>query len=262
MNLYCRETSENNMETIMFIHSENMAGWMWDEQVKALNDYHCIIPDLLEHGQSKDVQQFNIIDAADKLILLIKDRTHDGKAHLVGMSMGAQIILEILNKAPEVVDHALISGALINSNPQDETFLKLLNYIIRKYIPVKNDNLSIGSYIRSYHMPRNYRKNYRESTRIIPQDTAERIIRENILFEMPSNLASVDVPVLVMVGEKDYNVIKESARDLVNTLPNCEAYLAPGMGHMWNMESPELFNQVLRCWIRKKPLPDNLKKLF
>lgn len=262
MNLYCKETGLNNQETILFIHSENMAGWMWDGQVKALNDYHCIIPDLPEHGRSKDIGPFNIKDAADMLIDLIEDKAHNGKAHLVGISMGAQIILEILNTAPEVAGHVLISGTLINSTPPDETFIKLLNYIIGKYIPVKNDNLSIGSYIRSYHMPRSFIRKYRESTRIIPLDTAEKIVRENILFEMPSNLANVDVPVLVMAGEKDYNIIKESAQELVNVLPNSVAYLAPGVGHMWNMESSQLFNQVLRCWITEKSLPDNLKAIL
>lgn len=261
MNLYIEENNQENEKSIVFLHGYSMAGWMWNEQVKAFPDYHCIVPDLPEHGRSCDIRPFNIKNAALEVIDIINEQTQDGKAHLVGMSMGAQVILEILNTAPEVVDHAFISGAVVNINPPSETFLGLLDYLINIYVPAKNDNLSIGSYIRSYGIPRDLIKKFKESTYIIPFESAENMIRESMLFDLPSNLENIDVPVLVMAGEKDYGVIKEHARDLVDTLPNSKAYLAPGVGHMWNMESPELFNQVLNSWIAGQSLPNSLKEI-
>ena len=62
---------------------------------------------------------------------------------------------------------------------------------------------------------------------------------------MPSGLEKAEVPVLVMTGEKDYKIIKESARDLLNVLPNSKGAMALKVGHMWNIENPELFNNVL-----------------
>jgi len=64
-----------------------------------------------------------------------------------------------------------------------------------------------------------------------------------------------------MMGEKDYKVIKESARDLVKVLPNSSAYIVPKLGHVWNMESMELFNHVLRNFITGKSLPSVLEPL-
>lgn len=259
MNLHIKETGKENPETILFLHEDNMAGWMWDEQVKAFQDYHCIVPDLPEHGGSHDSVPFTIEDAARMIIDIIRNKAHNDKAHLVGISMGAQVILQILSTTPEVVDHALISGALVNTSPHNETFLKLLDYLIKKYIPVKNDNLSIGSYIRSYNIPKGLSKKFKESTYVIQPDSAERIIREKILFEMPSNLENVEVPVLIIAGEKEYKVIKESLWDLVNIFTNSKAYFAPGVGHMWNIENPELFNRVLRSWIQDEELTTELE---
>lgn len=104
------------------------------------------------------------------------------------MSLGAQLILQILSKAPEVVDHALISGVLVNKTTPTENFKKLLDYLLEVYIPPKNDNLSIGSYIRSYNMPRGLIRKFKESTHVISEDSSDRIIRENLLFERPAGL--------------------------------------------------------------------------
>lgn len=252
MDLYCKETGKENLQTIIFLHEINMAGWMWEGQVTALNDYHCLIPDLPEHGRSNEIYPFTINKSAELIIDLIKNKANKGKAHLVGISLGAQIILQILNKAPEVADHVLISGAPVNFTKPTEDFLKLFNYLMKVYIPVKNDNLIIGSYIRSYGIPKNLIKKFKESIHIINEESAERIIREHLLFPMPLNLEKIEVPVLVMAGEKDYKFIKESTRRLINTLPNSKSYLAPKVGHMWNIENNELFNQILRSWITEK----------
>ncbi len=64
---------------------------------------------------------------------------------------------------------------------------------------------------------------------------------------------------LVMFGEKDYRIIKESADELLNVIPNSKGAVARKVGHMWNMEKPKLFNDVLRAWITDNPLFEVLK---
>lgn len=261
MNLYVKETGKTNLETIVFIHADGMAGWMWDEQLKAFEDYHCLVPDLPEHGRSCDVRPFTVECAANMIIDIIRDKIHNGKAHLVGMSLGAQVIVKILSTAPEVVDHAFLGGVLVRSAPPTENFIELLNHLIKIYLPVKNNSLCIGSYIRSYNIPKNLRGKFRESTRIIKPDSSARIIKEGTLFKMPASLENVNVPVLVMVGEKDYIIIGESAKNLLNILPNSKGASALKVGHMWNMENPELFNHVIRCFLNDENLPDGVKAL-
>ena len=104
--------------------------------------------------------------AADMIIDIIKNKAHNGKAHLVGISLGAQIIVQILSIAPEVVDHALISGTLVHSIPHTETFLKLLNYLIKAYEPVKDTNFFIKANMRTYNMPKSLFNEFKESTRL------------------------------------------------------------------------------------------------
>ncbi len=261
MSLYIKETGENNDETLLFLHGEVFAGWMWDKQLKSFSDYHCIVVDLPGHGKSSKIKSLTIENTAEMIIDLIQDHAHGKKAHLIGISMGAQIIVQILGAAPEVVDHAFISGTLVRTSPPTKNFSKHLNHLIEIYTPVKNNPLYIKSYMKSYNIPKNLYSKFKESTYNIEQDTLDNIIRENMLFKMPEGLENAHVPVLVMTGEKDYNIINESAKKLINVLPNSNRAYALKVGHIWNMENPELFNNVLKAWINDESLPIGVKIL-
>jgi pimeloyl-ACP methyl ester carboxylesterase len=256
MNLYVDERGQENEETIVFLHVGGISGWMWTEQLEAFKDYHLLIPDLPEHGKSVDVKPFTMKSAAEMVVDIIRTRAHGGRAHLVGISLGGQLILEILSTAPEVVDHVLISGTLVHSIPHTETMLKLLDYAFKAYAPVKDTAFFIKANMRTYNISKSYFKEFKESTRLIKTDSLDRILHENMFFQMPPELEKADVPVLVMAGEKEYKVIKESAEDLIKVLPNAKGITAPKVGHMWNLEYPDLFNKVLRRWITNGALPE------
>ena len=261
MDLYFKEKGLGNAETIIFLHGGAMAGWMWDDQLKAFNDYHCIVPDLPEHGLSSDVKPFTIGNSAEIILDLIHEHTINGNANLVGMSLGAQIIVQILSKAPKLVDHAFISGTMIRSSSHSETFLKLLNYAIKVYKPVKDTDFFINANMRTYNMPKNLFDKFKESTLHVNDDSLDRILTESMLFKLPNGLEKVKAPVLVMTGEKDYKIIKESANDLITSLPTSIGYMAPKLGHTWNLEDSKLFNWVLRRWINNESLKDDLLPL-
>jgi pimeloyl-ACP methyl ester carboxylesterase len=48
-----------------------------------------------------------------------------------------------------------------------------------------------------------------------------------------------------------------AARELRRRLP-AKAVMAPGVGHIWNLEAPDLFTETVRAWMRDRPLPKEL----
>ena len=256
--LYFKETGKENHETIVFLHGGALAGWMWDKQLEAFKDYHCLVPDLPEHGKSKEIKPFTIEGAANLVLDLIRSRAHGGKAHVVGISLGAQIIVEMLSKSPEVMNHVLISGTLVRRVPATDFFLKLLNYTIKTYMPIKDTDFLIKANIRSYNFPKEYFKPLKEATMSISSDSLNRILHENMLFRIPEGMENVNNRVLIIAGGKEYGIIKESAGDLNRVLPNSQYFIAVNMVHSWNLAAPEFFNSVLRAWITDKKLPEGL----
>ncbi len=80
-------------------------------------------------------------------------------------------------------------------------------------------------------------------------------------FKLPAGLSRATAPTLVVVGQKEYGMMKQSARDLVAALPNAKGCIARKVGHNWSLEAPELFAQTVRAWIENKLLPDQLLPL-
>ena len=256
MKLHVEEVGQENSETIVFLHEASLAGWMWKEQVKSFKDYHLIIPDLPEHGKSANIKPFAIKTAAGLVINIIKTLAHHQEAHLVGVGMGGQLVLEIMDRAPELVGSAMISG--VQTSPHTEALLELLDYTLNAYKPVKDTDFFIKARMRTYNISKTYRKDFRESTRQINSDSLKRVLHESMLFQISPRLKGVDAPVLLVLGGKEYEVVKKSAEDLMKVVPEIEVLKIPEIGHIWNLENPELFNRILRSQITNEVLNNDL----
>src|SRR5262249_33364610 len=64
-----------------------------------------------------------------------------------------------------------------------------------------------------------------------------------------SLLASIDVPVLIVVGEHDLLTPPSDSEAMLERLPNARLERIDQAGHMANLENPEHFNQVVLEWL-------------
>ena len=259
MGLYFKETGKSNNETIIFLHAGMSSGWMWDKHVESLKDYHCLIPDLPEHGKSIDIKPFTMESAAIEVIDIIKERAHGGKAHIVGLSLGAQVAVQILSTAPEVIDHAVITGTLVREAGSSLSIF--MNIFYKFYMRLKDVDFFIKMGMKAQSIPLEYFENVKKDTKALTWSSLNNIIRENGSFRIPEKLCRSKNRVLVLVGEKEVKVVYGSALDLNKCLSNSKAYEVVNFGHTWPLESSELFTSVLRAWINDNPLPDILLKL-
>jgi len=73
--LHYKEYGDGNSTLMVFIHGGGVSGWMWDKQIEYFcPNFHCLVPDMPEHGRSKNGVQFTINDAADQINELEKQR--------------------------------------------------------------------------------------------------------------------------------------------------------------------------------------------
>ena len=68
--------------------------------------------------------------------------------------------------------------------------------------------------------------------------------------EKKSELGSLSLPTLVIVGERDGGSL-EPCRDLARLLPRAELAVVPGAGHVVNLENPLRFNEVLSDFLSR-----------
>lgn len=230
---------------------------MWDHQVEALqNEYQCIVPDLPGHGKSKTITPFSIEANAEAVAAFIQKHACEGKAHIVGHSLGAQIALQLIYTAPEVVDRAMINSALVRPMSIMTKFTPML---VKRSMPLAQKKWFARLQAKALDIPEQYFNRYFEESKSISEDSLVQILEENGTFDLPTGLADTNIPSLILVGQKEKKILHQSAQDLITTIPNAKGYMVKKVGHSFNFEDPHLFNQVLHKWISDQPLP--LEKL-
>jgi pimeloyl-ACP methyl ester carboxylesterase len=95
---------------IVFIHGAMMGRSVWHPQIQALADrYRCITVDQPGHGTLKD-SRFTL-DVAVENVLRAIDREADGRAVVVGLSLGGYVAMTLAGRHPEKVRGLVIAGS-------------------------------------------------------------------------------------------------------------------------------------------------------
>jgi pimeloyl-ACP methyl ester carboxylesterase len=272
MSLYVAEYGPAGAPTIVFLHGGGGGGWMWKPQVEALKgDYHLLVPDLPEQGRSTDAGSFTMAAAADQVAELIRMRA-GGRAHVVGLSEGAQVAVQLLATAPELVETAIVSSALVHpikgagwaSSPG------VVRWSYRTSIaPLRNVDWWIRLNMRSAAgVPDAYFDDFRETFRTLSEDGFVDLMIANQAFRLPEGLDRVTARVLAVCGAGEYEVMKRSTVDIAAAIPGALAREVRHPGkmtlaqqHNWNMTAPEVFTAMVRAWIEGAELPGELGEI-
>ena len=106
------------MPPVMLIHGGGNAWWNYLRQARALAErYYVILPTLDGHGEEAATPYVSTEKTADELLDYID--THCG-GHLFalgGVSLGGQIVIELLSRRADVARKAIIDGSLCIPQP-------------------------------------------------------------------------------------------------------------------------------------------------
>ena len=266
MNLYCHEHHKEKKESIVLIHGGGISSWMWDSQVDFFTNYHCLVPDLPAHGKSSGIPLTSVPEMADMIAEIIRTKTHGRQAHVVGLSLGAQVLVALLSRAPELVDHAVISSALLRDMGMRWLYSPaMIRFLFRwGFEPFKNSRryMELNMKLKPT-VPMKYLDKVFEDNRNYNVDTFIALISANQGFLLPAGLEKAQSPVLVCCGRREFKAVHQSAADLAAILPHARAILVDPQGklpmgceHAWNLNLPDLFNRTVDAWFKDQPLPE------
>ena len=235
--------------TIVFIHGGGIPGWMWEPVVDQLPEFHILVPDLPGHGESQGQHWESIGATAALLAELIRGRATGGRAHVVGISLGGQLTLQLLATAPQLIDRAVVSGTLTRPMPA----AGFLAWLTRVSLPWSRGDWMIRANAWGIGIPAQYLDRFRRT--IAETDAAElgRVLTDSLRFQLPPIADGHDL--LVAAGRKEAGLIYGSARHLAVTVPGVTLRMAPVGGHVWAIQTPDLFARMVRAWVNQEPLP-------
>ncbi|WP_420488656.1 alpha/beta fold hydrolase [Paenibacillus arenosi] len=236
---------------MVFIHGGGASGWMWNKQVEYFKNFHCLVPDMPEQGQSSDDRPFTINNSADQIIELIEEKGQGKTIVAIGFSLGAQVLIAILSKRPDLIQYAMINSALVKPISYAKIFTKSLGIVH----PLTRNKTFSRIQAKSMYIDEPLYETYYDENSRMTKDTLARILSENMSFTIPKSFEQANGNILVTVGEKEKKMMKDSMIKIINSNPRCQGFVFPKMGHGVSLADPELFNQVTEKWIQHDILP-------
>ena len=107
------EYGKENKDVIVLLHGGGLSWWNYREVAELLQtDFRVILPILDGHSGS-DSDFTTIEDNADRIISFIDENFGGSVLLLGGLSLGGQVLLEILSRRKDICRFAIVESALV-----------------------------------------------------------------------------------------------------------------------------------------------------
>ena len=179
------------------------------------------------------------------------------KAAVIGCSMGGEIALDLTLEHPELISAlVLVSTAPGGFEMQGEPPPVMLEMIgaLQQNDLQRASELQLRLWIDGpFRTPDQVNSETRQKAAIMNQIAVSNMTwikadsEPNQPLDPPAvaQLASLQVPVLIVACELDHPEILRAAEFMDNLLPNAQKKILPESAHLPNMERAELFNQAV-----------------
>jgi pimeloyl-ACP methyl ester carboxylesterase len=229
---------------VVFLHGAGLGGWMWRQQVETLTQFRCLTPDLPGHGTNLDTPWRSIQDSARWTAELIA-REAGGRAHVVGLSLGAVIGYELLTAYPDSVDRLVLSGG----NGAGKPGRSRLSRFMRAIMPLAKTRLMVAATLAAMKVPKEDRPRGHHAMAEMSADSLSTMVEQVLAYRPDEVLRSRSHRVLAIAGSMEAPTIKHTVRRLAEMMPNAEVREIPRGLHTWNWQYPELFNRTVADWL-------------
>lgn len=211
------EFGKKNGEVILLLHGGGLSWWNYREVAELLQqEYHVIIPILDGHSAS-DKAFTSIEDNASEIIEYIDENYNGSVALIGGLSLGGQILVEILSRRRDICKAAVIESALVIP-------MKWTHYLVKPMI-----KLSYGLIKKAWFAKLQFKslriKNelfeeyYRDTCNVTKEDMIS-FLRANSWYNVKESIADTQAKVFVFVGGKEQSKMIRSARKLNQMIPD------------------------------------------
>jgi 3-oxoadipate enol-lactonase len=218
-------------------------------------EFHAVAWDARGYGASDDYDgPLAFTDYGDDVIRVL-DHFGADRAHLVGLSMGGRIAMDVAGRYSQrvaslcLVDTHMGFGDLTDAAQQE--FLDLR----RKPLQQGKDVRDIAEPVaRSLLGPKATEAHFRqlyESLCALHKESYIKSIEATVLQDRFDHLESIAAPTLVLVGAEDRLAPPSLAKRIASRIPNAVLEVIPEAGHLSNIEQPERFNSLLLDFLRQ-----------
>jgi pimeloyl-ACP methyl ester carboxylesterase len=230
---------------IVFLHGTRLTRSAWGAQLDGLSDeFRTIAMDLPAHGTRAN-DAFTLEGAADIVAATIHEHAADGRAIVVGLSLGGYVAMVLASRNPACVEGLVLAGSTAEPVGARALPYRALAEVLERFDGPALQRLNAWFFRARY-----------------PASIAEPIVAggfwsnggahalRNLLGErFAPRLATYPGPTLILNGEWDL-LFRLSAGSFAAAAQDARRVRLAGALHLSNLDKPDAFNAAVRRFAR------------
>lgn len=254
--------------TLLLLHGAFSSHHEWDLVIEmpTLSQYHLLIPDLPGHGRStSQAIPFDFNDTAALLADLITTHAKNGKADIVGLSLGGYVAIFLAQRYPDLIgDGGLFitgcgrpwsapgswmtwaSGLVLFSSVWLLTHMSKVwfEWIYEKFgLRVRDELFEDMKATATYRLGQAVAENLSENA------------HTDRNWKVASERTSARTCVVAGALDDSENDASTRGEQLRKGNPESKAVKVEGKRHAWNLQDPDLFARGINAWMEHESLP-------
>ncbi len=242
------EYGKENHEMIVLLHGGGLSWWNYRSEAALLSDsYHVVLPILDGHANS-DENFVSIEENAARIISFI-DREYGGSVLCIGgLSLGAQILAEILSQRKDLCRYAIIESASVI--PSRITNALIGPSVSSSYGLIQKKRFARMQF-RYLHIRDDWFEDYYRDTVAISKSNMVSFLKASTAYAPKPGLQNCHAHVRIVVGKKEQKRMLRSAQLLHALLPDSSLEIKDGLYHGgYSMNCPDQYATDLREMVR------------
>lgn len=238
------EYGDRSRETVILLHGGGLSWWNYRDAAKRLEDrFHVILPVLDGHADS-DSGFVSIEKNADEIIDFI-DRSCGGRVLLIGgLSLGGQILTEILSRRSDICRFAVIESASVVP-------MKLTNRMIAPVFGMSYGLIGRRWFAKlqfnSLHIRAALFEDYYRDTRKISKQDMISFLTASTAYTIKDGLKETEAEAHIFVGGRESAQMKKSARMLGDAIKGSSVRILDGFYHGdFSINHPDEYARLIR----------------
>lgn len=223
----------------------------WRPQLEALSDAFTVIAwDGPGAGGSDDPpESFGMAGFADRLAEFI-DEIGLERPHVAGLSFGGALAIELHRRHPHIPRTLTLASAYAGwpgSLPPDEVDRRLTQALELSDLPPERFVGAVEPTMFEGATPPDFLASLLAFHPIGLRAMARAVAEADLRDALPG----IDVPTLLLYGERDVRATREVAEAIQAGIAGSQLVFLPGAGHLCNIEAAERFNAEVRAFLQE-----------
>ena len=224
-----KEFGDRVHPTIILLHGEGLSWWSFQGIISSMETgYHVVTPIIDGHGEDGATTFISIQDSAQKLIQYI-DTNYQGKVFAIGgVSLGAQIVVEVLSRRMDIAKYAVLESASIIP-ARGIAPLKVLAYEL--FYGLMRKKWFAKMRAKSYRIKKDMFERYYMDCLNLSKESLIHIAMSAVDYAAPAALKDTKARIMIVIGSGEIRKMDSSVHRLICMFPQSQVCIVPGMNH-------------------------------